>query len=266
MALAGMDAYSTTSFTHGDITHDVFVRGSGPAVIVMAEMPGITPKVLDFADRVVELGCTVYLPFLFGEPGKAPGVAYTIRSIVPACVSKEFRAFATGVTAPIQDWLRALCREAHAACGGPGVGAIGMCFTGGFALGMMVEPSMVAPVLSQPSLPIGPTKRQKASIHLAPDDVEAVKQRADEDDVCVLGMRFSGDSLVPDERFATLRRELGDRFIGVEIDSSPGNPHGIRRLAHSVVTEDCVPEDPDHPTAAALEQVLDFFRQRLDVG
>ncbi len=256
-----LDDFERTSFSGAGYTRDVLRMGDGPAVIVMAEMPGITPLVADFARRVADLGCTVWLPVLFGTPGKAPSVPYTIKSIAPACVAKEFRAFAIGVTAPITDWLRALAEHAHEECGGPGVGAIGMCFTGGFALGMMVDDRMLAPVLSQPSLPLPLTKKQRSDLHLSAADLERVKERA-ADGVCVLGLRFTGDTAAPGERFATLREELGDSFIDVEIDSAKGNPHGIRRGAHSVVTEDLV-DEPGHPTHDALNQVLDFFRERL---
>jgi dienelactone hydrolase len=244
----------------------IFYRqGTGPAVIVMAEMPGITPNVASFARRVVELGCTVWMPVLFGEPGRSPSTGYALTSLGPACVAKEFAAFAAGRTAPVTAWLRGLAALAHEECGGPGVGAIGMCFTGGFALGMMVDDRMLAPVLSQPSLPLalpGPLGRKhRADIHLAPHDLTRVKERAREG-VCVLGMRFTGDPLSPPERFETLRRELGDAFIGVEIDSSKGNAHDLPRLAHSVVTEHLV-DEPGHPTRDALDQVLEFFRSRL---
>jgi hypothetical protein len=143
-----------------------------------------------------------------------------------------------------------------------------MCFTGGFALGMTVDERMLAPVLSQPSLPIawpGALGRgQRRDIHLSPDDLTRVKARA-ADGLCVLGLRFTGDPLSPPARFETLRRELGDAFIGVEIDSSKTNAHGIPRLAHSVVTEHLVDEE-GHPTRDALDQVLEFFRTRLQVG
>jgi dienelactone hydrolase len=211
---------------------------------------------------VRDLGCTVWMPHLFGDVPAHPNGREYATAIVPACVSREFAAFARGRTAPVTSWLQALARHAHATSGGPGVGVIGMCFTGGFALGMMVDPVVLAPVLSQPSLPIGPSGRSKADLHLSPDDLARVKDRVDEG-VCVLGLRFTGDRLSPPERFASLRRELGDAFVGVEIDSSPGNPWGIRSMAHSVVTEDLVLDDPDHPTARALRQVLDFFRDRL---
>ena len=263
--------FESTSFTHHDTTREVFRLGDGPAVIVMEEMPGITPKVIEFARRVAGIGCTAVIPHLFGDPGRSPwtnpakrrpDAAYLFSSIGPACVAKEFTAFATGQTSPVIDWLRALSRHEFEQCGGKGVGAVGMCFTGGFALGMMVDDHLMAPVLSQPSLPIAVKgARSRSSVHLSPADLERVKERAAAG-VCVLGLRFTGDRLSPPERFATLRRELGDAFIGVEIDSSKGNAHGVRRTAHSVLTEDLV-DEPGHPTHDALNQVLDFFRDRL---
>ncbi len=271
MATASLDELSDferSTFTHDGKTRDVFRLGEGPAVIVMAEMPGITPKVADFARRVAAEGLTATLPHLFGEPGRPgmkgsrPDVGYTLKSIGPACVAKEFAAFATGRTAPVIDWLRALSKSEWERCGGPGVGAVGMCWTGGFALGMMVDDHLLAPVLSQPSLPIAlKGKKAKADLHLSPEDVAKVKVRAAAGQ-CVLGLRFTGDRLAPGERFETLRRELGDNFIGVEIDSSPGNPWGYRKVAHSVLTEDLL-LDEGAPTADALAQVLAFFRDRL---
>ena len=88
-----------------------------------------------------------------------------------------------------------------------------------------------------------------------------VKARAAEGQ-CVMGLRFTGDRAVPEARFQRLRDELGDRFIAVEIDSSPGNPHGIPKGAHSVLTEHLV-DEPGHPTREALDRVLAFFRERL---
>ena len=256
--------FTRGAFTHDGVTHDVFRSGEGPAVIVIAEIPGITPKVAQFARRVRALGCSVWMPVLFGDPGRVPSGGYIAKSVSRACVSREFTAFATGTTAPVTDWLRALARHAHETCGGPGVGAVGMCFTGGFALGMMVGPEMIAPVLSQPSLPIGFSKKAKASVKLSDEDLRIVKDRVAAG-TCVLGLRFTNDAVVPGERFETLRSELGEGFIGVEIDSSPGNPWGIPKNAHSVLTEHLV-DEPGHPTHDALNQVLEFFRSRLLPG
>jgi dienelactone hydrolase len=248
-------------FTADGVTHDIYRCGTGPAVIVICEIPGITPKVAGFAGRVVARGCTAVLPHLFGTPGKENSGGYAARSLASVCISREFNKLAMKRSGPVVDWLRALARSEHERCGGPGVGAVVMCFTGGFALGMMVEDAVVAPVLSQPSVPFPLGRRRKADLGICDADLARVKERV-KDGVCVLGLRFGGDPAAPAERFATLRRELGDGFIGVELDSSKGNAHGHPRVAHSVLTEHLDDRDGT-PTRAALDQVLDFFAARL---
>jgi dienelactone hydrolase len=263
---------ATVTFTYDGKTRTVFRQGTGPAVIVIAEMPGISPKVLEFARRIVAIGCTAVVPHLFGEPGrdadpstsgrgKLDSGRYLVSSIAPACISREFTVLATGKTSPVIAWLRALARSEHERAGGPGVGAVGMCFTGGFALGMMLDERMLAPVLSQPSLPFPLGKKRKAAVGLSDADLQAVAARAAHG-ACVMGLRFTKDPAVPDARFATLRDVLGDRFIAVEIDSSRGNPYGFGRTAHSVLTEHFV-DEPGNPTVDALNRVLAFFDERL---
>lgn len=264
--------FERTTFTHGGKQRAVFRRGEGPAVLVIAEMPGITPAVMSFAGRVVELGCTAVLPHLFGTPGRASSVdqplksmPYMLSSLVPACVSREFSTWSVGKTSPVVDWLRALAAHEHDRCGGPGVGAVGMCFTGGYALAMAADDRLLAPVLSQPSMPLGLTKGHRRSIDCSPEDLDRVKVRCASEGLQVLGLRFTGDRLVPGERFEFLREQLGDAFVAVEIDSSKGNPHGLPAIAHSVLTENLV-DEPGHPTVDALEQVLELFRSRLLAG
>jgi dienelactone hydrolase len=258
-----LEGYQQSTFTHEGKTRDVYRTGSGPAVVVIAEMPGITPKVAEFGRRVAAIGCTAVLPHLFGDPGRPISAGYVASSILPACVSREFTCWATRKTSPVTVWLRALAREMHGECGGPGVGAVGMCFTGGFALAMMVDDVLLAPVLSQPSLPFGITKSEKRDLGISDDDLAQVKARcAAEPDLRLLGLRFSNDRLSPPERFVRLREELGDSFVAVEIDSSPGNQWGNRKAAHSVLTED-LKDEPGHPTKDALDQVLALFREKL---
>lgn len=254
--------FEKTTTTFDGVSKTVYRRGSGPGVVIMTEMPGITPEVAEFARRVADLGCTVAMPSLFGTDGKEYSNRYVMTSLIKGCVSKEFHAFAMGEASPVTVWLRHLAKSLHEECGGPGVGAIGMCFTGGFALALMVDEVIVAPVLSQPSLPLPVGKKRGADIGISVDDLRIVKQRVDAG--CpVLGLRFTADAAVG-TRFDTLREALGDGFIAVEIDSSPGNSYGIPKNAHSVVTNDLVDED-GHPTRAALDQVLDFFKDRLEV-
>jgi dienelactone hydrolase len=257
-----LEGFTETSFTHDGRTRSVYRAGTGPGVIVMHEMPGLTPRVAEFGRKVAGAGFTAVLPVLFGNPGQPMSVGYVAREISKGCVSREFTVWATRQTSPVIEWLRALARDVHAECGGRGVGAVGMCFTGGFALGMAVDASLAAPVLSQPSLPFPMGRARASDLGVSDADLARVKERARDEGLCVLGLRFTGDRAVPAARFARLQRELGDNFIAVEIDSSPGNVFGIPKMAHSVLTEHFV-DEPGHPTRDALERVLEFLRRSV---
>ena len=252
--------FARTQFEHDGTTREVYRAGSGPAVVVIHEMPGLHPVVTEFGQRLVDAGFTVYMPSLFGRPGRSFTTGGLIRATAEVCVAREFTVLADR-TPLIISWLRALAARAHAECGGPGVGAIGMCFTGGFALAMAIEPAVVAPVMSQPALPAPVSARNRAALGLDAADLERVKQRTREG-LCVMGLRFTNDKGVPPERFATLRRELGEAFIAIEIDSSPGNAAGVDPKSHSVLTMHLV-DRPSHPTRVALDRVLAFLNERL---
>jgi len=254
--------FERTCFRHQGSEKTVFRRGRGPGVIVMTEIPGITPQVAGFARTVAERGFTVVVPDLIGKPGKESSAPYMAESIARACISREFAVLSTHRRSPVTEWLRALGRELHGELGGRGIGAIGMCLTGNFALSLMLDPWLLAPVLSQPSLPFGLTRKHKSALHLGPGELGVVRRRAREEGVGVLGLRFTADPLCPKLRFEHLRRELGDAFEAIEIDSSPGNAHGISIAAHSVLARDFVDRE-GHPTRAALERVLAFLDERL---
>jgi dienelactone hydrolase len=243
---------------------DVYRTGKGPAVIIIHEVPGITPEVAVFARRVADHGMAAVLPNLLGTPGKPMTIPYALSSFTRACVSKEFTLLALNKTSPIVEYLRELAAHEHQACGGPGVGAVGMCLTGGFALAMCVDASVVAPVMSQPGLPLPTNPEHRRALGLSDADLAVVQRRATED-LCVMGMRFSEDSKSPAERFTRFREVLGDKFIGVEIDSSPGNPWGYKKSAHSVLTAD-YSDDATSPTRRALEDLLVFLTSRLGVA
>lgn len=256
-----LDGFTVSSMTFEDVPRDVYRRGSGPGVIVMHEVPGITPEVARFGRMVADAGFTVFMPSLFGTPDRKMTMPYAMTQIVLRCVSRDFRVLAAGGTSPIVSWLRALCSHAHAELGGRGVGAIGMCMTGNFALALMVDEAMMAPVLSQPSLPIGISKKAKSGLHISSEDLAIVKRRSAAG-VPLLALRFTGDPMCPKERFDRLREELGTGVEAIEIDSSRGNAHGISSRAHSVVTSDLVDRE-GHPTRIALDRVLSFFAENL---
>src|SRR5271170_388599 len=259
---AALADYTSFDFNDGRWTRKVYRRGAGPAVIIMQEMPGLHPLVIRFADRVAAAGMTVFMPVLFGEPGRPVTTGYAIREmLVGICIRREFKVWATDQSSPIIDWLRGLAKKVHAECGGRGVGAVGMCFTGGFALAMMTEPSVVAPVLSQPSLPSGlGSKRRRAALDASPAEIACAKRRFADEDLTLLGMHFRGDRLSPNERFATLKATFGDRFEAIELD--PADAFPARIAPHSVLTFH-LDDRPGTPTKRAEERAIGFFQQRL---
>jgi dienelactone hydrolase len=253
-----LERYSRFEFRDGGRTREVYRRGSGPATIVLHEMPGLHPLVIRFADRLVEAGMTVFLPSLFGTPGRSLSIRYTLGEIAKTvCVRREFNVWATGRSVPMVDWLRALARHAHAECGGRGVGVVGMCFTGGFALAMMTEPAVIAPVMSQPSMPFPLlSKRRKAALDVSPQEIACAARRCEDEDLRVIGLRFRGDALVPPERFETLKAALGDRFEAIELENS--DARRSRVPPHAVLTVHLVDRDGT-PTKRAEQRVIAFL-------
>jgi len=243
MSISG---WSHFIFTHEGVTHETYRKGSGPAVVVVHEIPGITPKVLEFAERVVAQGFTVVMPLLVGEVGREPSGGYIASSMSKICISREFTTMAMRKTSPIISWLRALAKQIHSEVGGVGVGAVGMCFSGGFALGMMVDDIMVAPVLSQPSMPFAIGAHRSADLNLSPSDEARIVERA-QAGCQVLGLRFTGDKLVG-TRFGSLHKLLGDAFVAVEFESST-------KQDHSVLTEQIQEE--------GVARVLEFLKLKL---
>ena len=242
----------------------VHVAGSGPAVIVMTEMPGISPEVARFARWVRDAGFTVWMPSLFGRDGAVPQVEEGVAVFRRACVSAEFRAFARDEASPVTQWLRALARLAHGECGGPGVGAIGMCFTGNFAISMMLESSVLAPVALHPSLPM----EDPDATGIAAGELAFVRERLEGEDLTVMAYRFAGDKWCRAERFAAFENALGPRFVQRVLPDSAANtdpPPFFKHVVaspHSVVTAHLV-DEAGHPTIAARDEIIEFFRQRL---
>ncbi|WP_341924117.1 dienelactone hydrolase family protein [Nocardioides psychrotolerans] len=224
-------------------TFPTYRKGSGPGVIVIHEIPGLTPEVIGFGEEVVAAGYTVVMPHLFGTPERPLGPGSLVSAMRQVCVSKEFTKLARRETSPVAGWLRSLARDLHAELGGPGVGALGMCFTGGFALAMMVDDAVAAPVLCQPSAPFPVGKERAADLNLSPADLSTVKSRA-AGGCQVLGLQYSSDAATG-TRFDTLTREIGGAFIRVEFEGK----------GHSTVTA--------HRQQEGVDRVLAFFSEKL---
>jgi dienelactone hydrolase len=259
---ADLTGWACAPFSAAGFTHDVYRKGSGPGVVLIPEMPGVHPGVLALGNHLVDNGFTVAIPSLFGTPGAPARGVGLVPNLLRGCVAGEFAAFALNKERPVTHYLRALARDLNAATPGKGVGVIGQCFTGGFALAVAVDDSVLAPVLSQPSVPIALTPAARRDPGLSEREMSVIEERASQEGLCALALRFSGDPMAPAERFKTLKDRLGDAFEVIEIDSSPGNAGGFGRIAHSVLTEE-VREVDGHPAYEARKRVVEFLKERL---
>ncbi len=257
--------------------HPVYKTGSGSPVILMHELPGMTPECLNLAERIADAGFTVYLPLMFGELGQGTSWSQTLRFSIQLCISREFKLYARNQSSPITDWLRELCQKVLDEHPGPGVGVIGMCLTGGFVLSLMADKSVIAPVASQPSLPFGFVGHFNKALGTSPHLLEGARDRAKQG-VPLLALRFSEDCISPSDRFATLRREFGEptkviedseslcwrrgkTLETIEINSKPGNPYRIPSDAHSVLT--FCSRDGNHPVNRVVTRVIEFLREQF---
>ena len=253
--------FTAFSFAGAGRPRTVYRKGEGPAVIVMHEVPGISTEVVRFARKVVAAGFTVFMPHLFGVFGTRTTEANRVRELARLCVSREWHVLAENRSSPIADWLRALAGHVHQEIGGRGVGAVGMCVTGNFALTMTLDPWVVAPVLAHPSFPLPITPRKAAALHVTRETLDNARRRIRDDGLKVLGVRFTGDVLFcRSARFESLRRELGSGFEAIEVPGTSAKPHP--EPPHSVLTIGLVDREGE-PTREAVDRVIAFLAERL---
>ena len=259
---ADLTGWNCEPFTAADFTHDVYYKGSGPGVVLIPEMPGVHPGVLALGNYLVDNGFTVAIPSLYGSPGASARGPMLVPTLLRGCVAKEFAAIALNKESPVANYLRALARDLNAKTPGKGVGVIGQCFSGGFALAAAVDDSVLASVLSQPSVPLALTPAHKRDPGFSEKEMQVIEKRASEGTLCALGLRFSGDPMAPGERFTTLKDRLGDNFEAIVLDSSPGNSGGFGRMAHSVLTLE-VRDREGQQAYEARKRMLAFLKERL---
>ena len=225
------------------IVKPVYRAGTGPAVVLIHELPGMVPECVELGRKLAAEGYTVYMPLLFGEPN----ANYGSTPLLWPCVWKEFSVLSTHGKSPAADWLRALSRLAFKERGGKGVAAIGMCFTGRFALSLMMDKTLIAPVICQP----GGTYSDSA-MGIPEEEWANAVARSKAEDIPVLGMRFEGDFLCKAARFDTLREGFGERFREVVV---PGKKHSVLTLHF----KDLSPDDQ----ARVWGELRSFLSERL---
>jgi dienelactone hydrolase len=245
--------FSATTRYNDSITHDIYTKGSGAPVILLQELPGISDETFRLADKFIDAGFTVVMPHLFGPIGKIAFISNTARIF---CMRKEFRLFEKNKSSPIVDWLKALCAEVKQKHNAEGVGMVGMCLTGNFAMALMADENVLATVASQPSLPL----LNPNLLQLSGAEIEGIKDRIDsvgvDDGSPLTVLRFKEDKLSTREKLNTVEQCFNTpdhkRVNCVEL---PGK-------GHSVLSLDFVDES-GHPTYEALETILNYFKKRV---
>ncbi len=230
------------------VSHNIYRRGSGAPIVLIQELPGIGVETLRLADELVAAGFCVVMPHLFGPLGKVSMAGNIMRVF---CMRREFHLFQANRSSPIVDWLKALCRDIQTSHGVSGVGVIGMCLTGNFAISLMADDSVLAAVASQPAMPIG----KQSALHMSGEDIVAVKAGIDRK-APMQAYRFEGDPMCTAAKFSSIDFTFNDGGAArVELHTLPGKQH-------SVLTLDFVDEDA-HPTRQALDNILSYFQQQL---
>lgn len=262
-----LDGFKRYPFLHEGLCHDVYSIGKGPPVIVLHELPGLGRAVVDFARRLVENGFQVHLPHLFGTVGKRQA----LKNYKALCVSQEFAKLAAGVSAPITCWLRELAKRISEESSGCAVGAVGMCLTGAFVIPLILEPCVVAPVISQPSIPfstiylctgLGGTK-WGCQLNVSDAEIAAAATRLGHENITLLAFRFEEDRLCPKTRFDRLREEFRSQLEAHEYECGST----LRRWfapRHSVLTEEYSASPHENPSRAAFRRLCDFLRENLN--
>ena len=247
--MAGYDRRSFVAEVRGKhtITHDVYERGDGPPIIVIQELPGIGPETLQLADRLVEAGYRVILPHLFGRLGRTEVGPNFVRVL---CMWRELCLFARNKSSPVVDWLRELCKDVRDRTGAAGVGVIGMCLSGNFAITLMADESVLAAVASQPAMPF----LSQRALHMSKEEIEKTKRRLDQTSP-MLAFRFKCDVLCSGLKFKAIDKAFNEGKERIKLEALPGKGHSVLTL-HFV-------DEEHHPTRKALDSVLQYFAESL---
>ncbi len=248
-----MEGYSVRRFTGPlaegrSVSHDVYERGEGPPIVIIQEMPGIGPETLRLSERFIDEGFRVVLPHLFGPLGRVSTLGNAARVF---CLRRQFHLFAKDASSPIVNWLKALCHDVRDREGVDGVGVIGMCLTGNFAISLMADDSVLAGVASQPSLPFF----DQSALHMSDEEVMLATARLDEQGA-MMALRFAGDKVCTAAKFDAIAQRFNtEDKQRIHLETLPGD-------GHSVLTLDFSDED-GHPTRNALDEVLRYFADKL---
>lgn len=250
--------------TFGGRVPPVFTAGGGPPVVILHEINGASPALFAFAHRIAISGFSAFVPVLFGTPNAHPSQLDKIVQTVRVCLGKEFSCLNAHRSSPIVDWVRQLgaCIYQEACAQNPnvcGIGVVGLCLTGNFALAMAADEHLLAPVVSEPALPfpVPWSPENRSALGLCETEETALRGRLQRG-MEIAAFRFEDDPIVPLQRMNRLQEvaaECGSRVVG-NANVPPTCPD-----AHSVFTSHFNPKDQD--SRDAFEALIDFLKSKL---
>jgi dienelactone hydrolase len=239
---------------------------TGPPIILLHEMPALSPDLLDLALRLSRNNYSVYVPLLWGKEDENAASRFVFfRHAFELRASSRWRAGIADVHRPILDDLAELCRKIIVEHPNQRIGVIGNCLTGIFPFALAARvPEVAAPIASQPTLPLTLSKSDWPKTGLSSEDTRRLQERIrTEPNFQLLGFRFEEDLVSPAARFDTLKRQFHPRFVDGTIpvkyyhcrDEMPRHPH-------AVLTE-CHMENPKLATSHAWQECLNFLAAKL---
>jgi dienelactone hydrolase len=249
--------YASGSFEHdtplGVISRRVLRREApGPTVILIHESPGLSDSTFAIAAVLAGHGYRIVLPVLLDAAWSGPGPRSQLANVIKLCVARELAALSSGKTGAIVDWLRGLADEEFRTTEGRPVGVIGMCFSGGFALGVITNPHVAAAVMSQPALPFR-LPWMSSELGVSKEDLRGIHERVGAGG-CIRAMRFSRDAKSPRKRLDLIRQQFPDSECR-EIETPDRSLHSV--LARAL-------EAPaDSPLGAVLLDTIAFLDRHL---
>jgi len=266
-----LEGYAQLRFTAGDFSHTVYHGGERqhPPLLLMPEIAGFSPGLLQFAARLQQARFQVYVPWIFGPFGQRT----PIRNALRLCISREFANLRAGTSAPVTTWLRALAAHISQNNGGGRVGAIGMCLTGAFAIPLIIDPQVVAAVAAQPSVPLSAlftmfgVKRsaRMRELNVSDGDIAAARARLTSGAAQILAVRNRADRICPPEKLARMQHEFP---VGLEVREygEPDARNSLGERPHATFTKEYrVAANPtdEHPSRRAFADLVAFFERHL---
>jgi dienelactone hydrolase len=266
-----IEGFEQFSFASGAVVHPVYYAGdlAAPPLLLLPEIAGFSPGLRLFAERLIEAGFQVYMPWLFGPFGKRTPVRNAIR----LCISREFGYLRAGASSPVTAWLRALTGHISEHSGHTRVGAIGMCLTGAFAIPLIIDPQVVAAVAAQPSVPLSPlylafgTERSErtSQLNVTTSEIAAARARLDAGEAHLLAVRCRPDPICPRAKIERLQHEFP---VGLEFREyvEAGERNCLGERPHATFTREyrIAPDaSADHYSRQAFADLVNFFGRHL---